>query len=576
MPRRTLPDRSLVQTFVTGPVRTLTGGKPPAYPTGRLPRRLVTGSFRTMLLLIAWGLASGTWTPGEMLPGALTFGPMKSGTARLGVNRQVTWTSVSYSANAMGQEITALDLAMALEKQLVSAIARSESSVVAIARVRKTGDRAALEPSGLDEAFPGTPPSATDPNFIPNEYATGVVIDPQGLILTTYHSLGDPNENDYYVWHSRVPYKAIRVQHAAAADPWMDLAVLKIDAEDLPTMAFGDASSLKKGQIVIALGNPFAIARDGQVSASWGIVANLGRKAAPQGDDQDPMGSRETLHHFGSLIQTDAKLNQGTSGGALLNLRGEMVGLITSLTAGPTFESAAGFAIPVDDDLKRTVEVLKSGRRADFGFLGVLPTPLTLEERQRGGRGARVRDVWGATPAAEAGLRAGDLLLAVNNQPIYDDNDVIRHVAAKLAGSQVDITIQRNNELLTKRVTLSKKPLQSVRAPFASEPDPKWRGLRVEYLTAMSGFQQFGRLFDLRGTIGVLDVERNSPSWNAGLRPGDFISHVGRRAVSTPSQFHAAVAPLSGEVTLTLLRSGRTQEFAVAEEAGTPEDPDED
>lgn len=473
---------------------------------------------------------------------------------------------------ARGQETTALELALALEKQLVEAIARSEGSVVAIARVRKSGDRGVLDRSALEQGFPGAPPGAMDPNFIPNEYATGVIVDSEGLILTTYHSLGDPNENDYYVWHGRVPYKATRVRQATAADPWTDLAVLKIDAQDLPTITFGDAATLKKGQIVIGLGNPFAIARDGQVSASWGMVSNLARKAPPQDDDQDALGARDTLHHFGSLIQTDMKLNQGTSGGALINLRGEMIGLITSLTAGPTYETAAGFAIPVDEDFKQVVEVLKSGRRADFGFLGVLPTSLTREERQQGRRGARVRDVWGATPAAEAGIRAGDLILAVNNEPIHDDNDVIRHVAAKLADSEVDITIQRNNELLTKRVKLSKKPLHSVRAPYFQQPDPRWRGIQVEYLTAMSGFQQFGRLFDLRGTVGVLDVERNSPAWEAGVRAGDFISRVGRRAVSTPEQFHRAAALRTGSTTLTLIRSGRELELEIdeAEQAAPP------
>jgi serine protease Do len=353
------------------------------------------------------------------------------------------------------------------------------------------------------------------------------------------------------------------VEYAAAADPWLDLAVLKIDARNLQPIPFGDAAQLKKGQIVITLGNPFAIARDGQVSASWGIVSNLARKAAPRGDEQDPTGGRDTLHHFGSLIQVDTRLNRGTSGGALINLRGEMVGLTTALTAGPTYETAAGFAIPVDEDLKRTVEVLKSGRRADFGFLGVLPTPLTREERRRGGRGARIRDVWGATPAAQAGLRAGDIILAVNNQPIFDDNDIIRHVGAKLADTQVNLTIQRNNQLLTKEVTLSKKPMQTSRPPYARQPDPVWRGLTVEYLTAMSGFQQFGRLFDLRAAVGVLDVARNSPAWQSGLRTGDFITQIAGQSVNTPAQFHHTAQDQTGDVSLTVLRGGRAVEMVV-------------
>ena len=123
------------------------------------------------------------------------------------------------------------------------------------------------EPGGVDETAP-------------NEYATGVVIDPQGYILTNYHVLGDPAQNDYQVWVNRRPFKALgvqKVENVTAGDPWTDLAVLKIEAADLEPIAFGDTKDLRKGQIVIALGNPYGMAKDGQVSASWGIISNLGR-----------------------------------------------------------------------------------------------------------------------------------------------------------------------------------------------------------------------------------------------------------------------------------------------------------
>ena len=171
------------------------------------------------------------------------------------------------------------DAAAAIEKVLVEVIARNEKSVVAIARVRKErpGETFQLEfrpdPFGR-RPTPLAPPQPTDPDFIPNEYGTGVVVDRRGLILTAYHVLGE--ESDYYVTTAdRKVYKAT----VKAADPRSDLAVLTIDAADLAPIAFGNAAELKKGQIVISLGNPYAIARDGQASAAWGIVANLARKA---------------------------------------------------------------------------------------------------------------------------------------------------------------------------------------------------------------------------------------------------------------------------------------------------------
>ena len=223
-----------------------------------------------------------------------------------------------------------VDAAAAMEKVLVDAIARCEKSVVAIARVRKEqpGETFQLEfrpdPFGR-RPTPLAPPQPTDPDFIPNEYGTGVVVDPRGLILTTYDLLGE--ESEYYV--TTADHKVYKAA-VKGADPRSNLAVLSIEAIDLTPIPLGNAAELKKGQIVISLGNPYAIARDGQASAAWGIVANLARKAPAMPSESDPTG-RPTLHHYGTLIQTDAKLNLGTGGGPLLNLKGQMVGLSVDL-----------------------------------------------------------------------------------------------------------------------------------------------------------------------------------------------------------------------------------------------------
>ena len=161
-----------------------------------------------------------------------------------------------------------------------------------------------------------------------------------------------------------------------------------------------------RGRSSLALGNPYAIARDGQASAGWGIVANLARKAPPAPEDSEAAGKR-TLHHFGTLIQTDAKLNLGTSGGPLLNLRGEMVGLCVALAATAGYETSAGYAIPVDATFRRVLEVLKQGREVEYGFLGIQPANLQPQEVLAGLHGTRVDSVVRGTPAARYGLRDG-------------------------------------------------------------------------------------------------------------------------------------------------------------------------
>ncbi|MCI0359268.1 MAG: trypsin-like peptidase domain-containing protein [Planctomycetaceae bacterium] len=447
---------------------------------------------------------------------------------------------------------TGLEAAAALEQVVIEAIAKAEKSVVAIARVRK--ERPELS-RGDDE--PRLPPrlpeisDPTDPDFVPSEFGTGVVIDAKGLIVTNYHVLGDTKSADFYVWLARKPYPA----KVKAADPWLDLAVLQIEAEGLTPMPLGNARDLKKGQFVIALGNPYAIARDGQPSATWGLVSNLSRKAPSPRTDTRPSERGETLHHWGTLIQTDARLELGSSGGALLNLKGEMVGLTTSLAALAGYEKSGGFAYPVDDDFRKAIDQLKIGRLPEYGFLGVAPRLLAENERRAGRIGAVVEDVVPATPAAKAGLKVGDLITHIDSQPVIDKVDLIRQLSGKPAETLVTIAYERGGSVAKRsevKVTLSKKQPEVGRPGLAEIVDPGWRGMRVEYATAAPLFREQCRDLDKAGCVGVIEVDRDSPAWKAGFRPGDFVSHVGPMRVSTPREFYEAVGKESGDVKLKL------------------------
>src|SRR5262249_34201964 len=150
-----------------------------------------------------------------------------------------------------------------------------------------------------------------------------------------------------------------------------DLAVLKIAANDLKPIRIGNASAIRKGQFVIALGNPYQIARDGTASASWGIVGNLVRQA--ELDPDVPLRERpqKRLQNQGMLIQIDTRLDLGTSGGALIDLHGNLVGITTSLASIVGYEKSAGYAVPIDDSTRRIIEALRQGREVEYGFLGV-------------------------------------------------------------------------------------------------------------------------------------------------------------------------------------------------------------
>jgi S1-C subfamily serine protease len=404
-------------------------------------------------------------------------------------------------------------------------------------------------------------PQPTDPDFIPNEYGTGVVIDRQGLILTAYYVLGE--ESDYYVTTAdRKVYKAT----PKAADPRSDLAVLSIEANDLTPIAMGDASKIKKGQIVVALGNPYSIARDGQVSASWGIVSNLARKAPPTSSESDSAG-KPTLHHFGTLIQTDAKLNFGTSGGALVNLQGEMVGLTVSWAAAAGFESAAGYAIPIDATFRRVLETLKQGREVEYGFLGVPPTNLQAQEILQGMHGIRVLQAVPGTPAAKAGVKVGDVITDVDDEPVYDADGFVLSVGRQPVDSSVKLTVLRDDRPRVIEAKLSKYPVRGKK--IVTQPEPLWRGLKVEYPTAVvdeQGRGMRGLSFPNEG-VTVVEVMENSEAFAAGLRVGEIITHVGREPVNSPKDFQAAVQNAAGPVTVRVA-GDRTNTTRIIE-AGT-------
>ncbi len=447
-----------------------------------------------------------------------------------------------------------LQAAAALEQVLVDAIAAAERSVVAIARVRREDN---LPIDTVGDAFqrlrPAPQPRPGDPEFIPNEYATGVVVG-AGLILTAHHVLQEDSE----YWITTAGRQTYKVSRVRGADPRSDLAVLQVDAPNLVPIKFGDASKLKKGQIVIALGNPYAIARDGEPSASWGIIANLSRKDGPSMPERDerPGPTRHTLHQFGTLIQTDAKLNLGTSGGALLNLQGEMIGLTVSLAAALGYEQAAGFAIPVDETFLRALEALKQGSEVEYGFLGV-ELPFSSDPRVRAMQGAVVQSTVESTPAGRSLLRPGDLITQVNDVPVREPDDLLLQVGKLPPGASVRLTVERDGRVETVIIPELAKYYVS-RKKIVTNPPPAWRGIRVDYVTASPRLKELSdqRRLDPQGSVMITEVEHDSPAWNEGLRPEMMVSHVGNQRVTTPHEFRQAVANQSGPVQLRLSPPG--------------------
>ncbi len=387
---------------------------------------------------------------------------------------------------------------------------------------------------------------------------SGVVISAQGLILTNYHVVREADRIQV-----RLPGLTERDggdAYLIAGDSFSDLAVLKlqtkVDGLSPTPIQFGNGEKLRKGSFVIAMGHPYAAGlRDGSPSASWGIVTNL-RRHLP-GSPIEAM-RKDALSHYGTLIQTDARLQLGQSGGALLDLEGQLVGLTTAHTALTGYEATGGFAMPVDAALRRVIDVLARGEEVEYGFLGVTTEP-TAYNRENGG--VVIQRPMGNSPAWRAGLRSGDLIKEVNGQPIRDLDDMKLHLECGLAGRKSFVKVERAStnqpkpQQLMVQVELAKIPPRPGGVWFASvRPKPVY-GLRVDYTSVLGGSDV------IPDGVAVREYQEQAAGKQPRLAERDIITHVNGKAVSTPAEFYREAEPIAkarGTLRLTLVHPNRT------------------
>jgi S1-C subfamily serine protease len=446
----------------------------------------------------------------------------------------------------------------AIEATLADVIDKVEPSVVAISRTEPERRAAAAQLFTADPVF-GDLRQFAQSEAAQSSVAAGVIIDPAGLVLTEFLAVRKDHVHMVTTTDGKTYAAEIR-----AADPRSGLAILAIQPlstsplqrtgsseppklAKFPVIPLGDAALLRKGQFVIAIGNPYAIQTDGSPTASWGTVTNLARKAAPGTNFNDAPGPNQdyhtTLHHLGTLIQTDAKLGWISGGGALVNLRGELVGLTTTAATIAGHEQPAGYAIPINTTFRRIIDTLKEGREVEYGLLGVqlgmgaLGTPAPADLR------VTVQYAYPGSPGDRAGLAGGDVITRVNGQAIDDVDKLQLAVSALPPSTTTTVDYERGGKPATAKVTLAKLGLPGNK--IVTNRPPAWRGIHVDYATALDasslGQAIESKALDPTGCVLVSEVEPDSSAWRDGIRPNMFISHVGSQRVTTPEEFYAAI-----------------------------------
>lgn len=274
---------------------------------------------------------------------------------------------------------------------------------------------------------------------VPISQGSGFIIDPNGFIATNGHVVENADRVTV-VLSDGSQFDAVVRQR----DDRSDLAVLKIEADNLPVVHWGDASALRANQWVFACGNPFGMAnRDGQASITYGVVSAIGR------DMTDRITENPQLHYYGNLIETSATINPGSSGGPLFNVDGQIVGIVTAIETSSGVNEGLGFAIPVDANTRRILDTLKGGQAVRYGFLGVSvddvePPPSRRVAETRRNRGARITSVSPPDgPAGSAGLRPDDVVVEFNGVPIDGKDQLVRVVGFTPVGTEAVVKYLR-------------------------------------------------------------------------------------------------------------------------------------
>jgi len=377
---------------------------------------------------------------------------------------------------------------------------------------------------------------------------SGVVVSPDGYILTNNHVVdGATDVKVSFYDKSEYPAKVVGTDKAA------DIAVLKVNRSGLTSLPFADSSKAQVGDVVLAMGEPFGL----RGTVTMGIISAMGRGG---------LG----IERFEDFIQTDAAINQGNSGGALIDTRGDLIGINTAILSGETGgNQGIGFAIPANLARNEMDQIMKHGK-VTRGFMGILPQELTPELAKQFGiaHGVAVTQVEPNSPAEKGGLKVGDVITAINGNATEDVNEFRLQVAGFAPGTTIHLKIARNGQTLDLPVTLGELNLeaeangrQQGNLPGGGEKGAL-RGVTVEGLTT-----DVRRELQLpEGTTGVVitNLEDDSPAAQAGLQSGDVIIQVNHRAVSTVAEFNKAVNEgASKDSTLLLVRSGRGTGFIV-------------
>jgi serine protease Do len=373
---------------------------------------------------------------------------------------------------------------------------------------------------------------------------SGVIVSPNGYILTNNHVV-DHASTVTVIMHDKHEYKA----RVVGADPKTDIAVLKIDAGAVEPITIGDSDRVQVGDYVLAVGNPFGVGK----TVTMGIVSATGR-------------SNLGIEDYEDFIQTDASINPGNSGGALVNDRGELIGINTAiLSHGSEGNQGIGFAVPVSVARGVMNQIIANGKvtRAYLGVMAQEVTPSIAKAfHEPEVRGALVGDVTANSPAQKAGVQKGDIILEIDGRPVNSSAELRMRVSLMAPGTRINVKVFRGGAEKNLSLMLAELPTETARNEEpADATGDALQGITVENATARDS-QRLGSPANSAGVV-VTGVDPASKAADSGLKRGDVIQEVNHTPVRNTADFDSAVRDAKDGVLLLVNRQGTTMYLAV-------------
>lgn len=473
---------------------------------------------------------------GVIITARFNFMPNTNADSKTGSVRQVA-TGYSGESGPLEQ----------LEDAFIKVADEVGPAVVSISteRVTRTRSRRYESPFGRDDFFDrffrdffGEIPER---EFTQRGLGSGAIIDEDGYILTNEHVIREADKITVTLTDGREFEGKVR-----GKDERSDLAVIKIEASNLPAVRLGDSGLAKIGQWAIAIGNPFGYAvQSSKPTLTVGVVSALDRSLpVAMGRGRD----------YSGLIQTDAAINPGNSGGPLVNIKGEMIGINVAIFSTTGGHQGVGFAIPVNA-AKEILNTLIEGRKVLYGWLGVsvqdiddaLAQFFDLPDKE----GVIIAKVLPDSPAEKGDLKEGDIIRRFDGQKVKDLKSLLRIVARTPVGKDVTIRIVRDKKEVPITVKVGERPSETEDFQDAIEDEKAWRGLEVANITPEIARRY--RIDQISGVI-VTNIEPNTPAHEAGIEPGDIIDRINNKVVENLDQYNEIVASVKGDA---LVRTSR-------------------